>query len=89
MFARWKTGDNLDVHVPRASLLLRLALATGFPSSQSLVMRSALGVAGVTLLQRFVLWPTAAVAFDVFIAIAVVAILILWGFFIVRGRGHR
>lgn len=71
----------------RASLwLLRLALATGFPSSRSLVTRSILGVLGTTLIQRLVLYPSVAVPFDVCVSIAALAILMLLGNFMVRAR---
>ncbi len=66
--------------------LLQLALATGFPSSASLVIRSVLGVAAGTLVQRFGLYPSAALAFDVSIAIVTMAIMLLFAFFIVRTR---
>lgn len=64
--------------------LLRVALATGFASTRSLVMRCLLAVAGCTLLQRFVLWPSAAPVFDIAIACAAFAILLLLSFFMVR-----
>jgi hypothetical protein len=66
--------------------LLKLALATGFPSSRSLVTRSILGVACVTLIQRFGLYPSASVPFDVFVSIAALAILMLLANFMVRAR---
>jgi len=40
----------------------------------------------VTLVQRFGLYPSAALAFDVSIAIAVLAIMLLLSFFIARAR---
>jgi hypothetical protein len=64
----------------------RLAFATGFPSSRSLVVRAILGVAAVTLVQRFGLYPSAALAFDVVIAIATMAILLLFSYFTARAR---
>jgi hypothetical protein len=64
--------------------LLKLALATGFPSSRSLVTRSILAVAGTTLIQRFVVYPSASVPFDAGISIAGLAILMLLGNFMVR-----
>ena len=68
------------------SLVSRVASATGFPSSLSLVVRSILGVAAVTLVQLFALYPSAALAFDALMAIAAMAILLLFSFFIVRAR---
>jgi hypothetical protein len=67
----------------------KVALATGYPSSRSLASRSVLGVAGVTLVQRFGLYPSAALPFDVFIAIAVLAITLLLSFFIARARQQQ
>jgi hypothetical protein len=67
-------------------LVFRVAFATGFPSSRSFVVRSILGVVAVTLVQRFALYPSAALAFDVLIAIAAMAILLLFSFFIARAH---
>jgi len=69
-----------------SSWFSKVAFATGFPSSRSLASRSVIGVAGVTLVQRFGLYPSAALAFDVSIAIAVLAIMLLLSFFIARAR---
>lgn len=68
------------------SWLSRVAFATGFPSRRSLAARSILGVAGVTFVQRFVLYPSAALAFDVLIALAMVAIGMLASYLVVRAR---
>jgi hypothetical protein len=64
----------------------RVAFATGFPSRRSLATRSTVYLAAFTLLQRFVLWPSAALAFDVLIAIAMLAIMLLASWFVVRAR---
>ena len=66
--------------------LTKFALATGFPSGWSLLVRSAVGFAGVVAVQRFVLYPSAALGFDAVIAVAVLAILLLLGYFVARGR---
>ena len=68
------------------SLVSRVASTTEFPSSRSFVVRSIVGVVAVTLVQRFALYPSAALAFDVLVAIAAVAILLLFSFFIARAR---
>lgn len=70
----------------RARWLLRLALATGFPSVSWLVIQSALAVAAVTLVQRFLLYPPAPLGFDVGMALAALAIVLLLGFFMTRDR---
>ena len=69
-----------------SSWLTKAARATGFPSSRSLVVRSILGIVAVTLVQRFGLYPSAAVAFDVSIAIIATAIMLLFSYFIGRAR---
>jgi hypothetical protein len=66
--------------------LLKLALATGFPSSRSLVTRSILAVSGTTLIQRFALYPSASVAFDAGVSIAGLGILMLLGNFMLRAH---
>jgi uncharacterized membrane protein YqhA len=68
------------------SWLSRVAFATGFSTGRAWVMRSIVAVLGETLLQRFVFWPSAALAFDVFIAIAAWAILLLLSYFKVRAQ---
>lgn len=68
------------------NLVSRVAFATGVPSSRSFVVRSILGMVAVTLVQRFALYPSAALAFDVPIAVAAMAILLLFSFFIARAR---
>jgi hypothetical protein len=67
-------------------LASRVAFATGFPSAGSFVVRSTLGVVAVTLVERFALYPSAALAFDVLVAIAAMAILLLLSYFIARAR---
>jgi hypothetical protein len=67
-------------------LVSRVAFATGFPSSRSFVARSIFGVVAVTVVQRFALYSSAALAFDVLIAIAAMGILLLFSFFIARAR---
>jgi hypothetical protein len=82
-----KTVQPLFGQTPTdSSWFSRVAFATGFPSSRSLATRSTLGVAGGTLLQRFVLYPSAALAFDVLIAIAMLALGLLASWFVVRAR---
>ena len=68
------------------SWLTKFALATGFPFGWSLLVRSAAGLAGVVAIQRLVLYPSAALGFDALIAVAVLAIVLLLGFFMVRRR---
>jgi hypothetical protein len=80
------TSHVLNMPPTDPSWFSRVAFATGFPSSRSLASRSVLGVAAVTLIQRFGLYPSAALAFDVFIAIAALAIMLLFSFFIARAR---
>jgi hypothetical protein len=67
-------------------LASRVAFATGFPSGRSLVVRSTLGVVAVTLVQRFALYPSAAPAFDILVAIAATAVLLLFSHYIARAR---
>jgi hypothetical protein len=82
-----KTIPSFSEEAPaKSSWLSKMAFATGYPSSRSLASRSVLGVAGVTLVQRFGLYPSAALPFDIFIAIAVLAITLLLSFFIGRAR---
>jgi hypothetical protein len=50
------------------------------------VLRVILLVVAETLLQRLGLYPSAPLAFDVFIAIAVTAIMLLFSYFITRAR---
>jgi hypothetical protein len=64
----------------------RVAFATGFPSRRSLATRSTVYLAAFTLLQRFVLWPSAALAFDVLITISGLAIALLASWLVVRAR---
>jgi hypothetical protein len=71
---------------PASSLLSRPAAAMGFPSARSLVLRSTVGVAAITIFERFVLYPSAAVAFDVMIAAALLGIGLLANFAAVRSR---
>jgi len=68
------------------SWLSSVASAIGFPSRRSLAARSILGVVGATVVQRFVPYPSGALAFDVLIALAVVAIGMLASYFVVRAR---
>jgi hypothetical protein len=79
-------GHILNTHPSDPRWFSRVAFATGLPSTRSLVSRSVLGVAGVTLVQRFGLYPSAALGFDVFIAAAVLGIMLLFSFFIARAR---
>jgi hypothetical protein len=82
-----KTVQPFSAKAPAdSSWFSRVAFATGFPSSRSLATRSTFGVAGLTLIQRFVLYPSAALAFDVLIAIAMLAIMLLASWFVVRAR---
>jgi hypothetical protein len=69
-----------------SSWFSKVAFATGFPSSRPLATRSTFGVAGFTLIQRFVLYPSAALAFDVLIAVGMLAIALLANWFVVRAR---
>lgn len=68
------------------SWLTKFAIATGFPSGWSLLVRSAAGLAGVVTIQRLVLYPSAPLGFDALIALAVLAIMLLLGYVVVRGR---
>lgn len=58
----------------------------GLPSASWLFVQSALGVTAVTLMQRLFLYPSAALGFDVAIAVAAMAILLLLQYFMVRDR---
>jgi hypothetical protein len=72
-----------------SGLLSAVASRTGFSSNQSLVVRSVLGVMGVTLIQRFALYPSAAVGFDLGVSIAALAIMLLLANFMVGSpRAH-
>ena len=68
------------------SWLSKVAVSTGFPSGGSLLRRCILGVVVVTLVQRFGLYPSAGVVFDIFVAIAVMGTMLLFSYFIVRAR---
>jgi len=68
------------------ALLARAASAVGVKSAQSLMLRSAVGVASVTLVERFVLYPSAGLVFDLLIAVALLAIVLLLANFAVRSR---
>jgi hypothetical protein len=68
------------------SLLGRPAAAMGFPSARSLALRSTVGVAAMTIFERFVFYPSAALAFDVMIAVALLGIALLANFMAVRSR---
>ena len=82
-----KTIQPFSREVPADSgWFSRVAFATGFPSGRSLATRSILGVAGFALIQRFVLYPSAALAFDVLIAISMLAIALLASWLVVRAR---
>ncbi len=70
----------------RQGWFARLAAATGFPSSLSMALRCLLGVGVLTLIERFVLYPPAALAFDIAIAVAALVIVLLLAFFTVRAR---
>jgi hypothetical protein len=63
--------------------LSTVASRTGFSSSRSLALRSILGLAGVTLIQRFALYPTAALGFDLCVSVAALAITLLVANFMV------
>jgi hypothetical protein len=52
-------------------------------------VRLFLGVVAVTLVQRIGLYPSTALAFDVVIAIAAMAIMLLFSYFIGRARYQR
>jgi hypothetical protein len=80
--------DDHRVSQSSRRLLARTASATGFRSAHSLALRSGIAVTVETLLERFVWWPSAAVAFDVAIAVAAWAIIILLSSFILASRSR-
>ena len=77
---------GLRLYDQLTSLLSGVASSSGCGTVRALVFRSALGVAGLILIQRFVLYPSAAIAFDALIALATLAIVLLFATFIVRSR---
>lgn len=79
-------GAALPLTAVRMRRALRLALAMGFPSASWLLVQSALGVTAVTLVERLLLYPRASLGFDVAIAVAAVAIVLLLQYFVVRDR---
>ena len=82
-----KTVKPLSRKVPaKWNWISRVAFATGFPSRRSLATRSTVYLAGFTLLQRYVLWPSAALAFDALITVSGLAIALLASWFVVRAR---
>lgn len=78
--------SDATVTAVRQGWLLRLALAVGCPSVSWFLVQSALGVTAVTLVQRLFLYPSATLGFDVAIAVAAMAIVLLLEYFVVRDR---
>jgi hypothetical protein len=70
------------------SWLTRISAATGFTSARSFVLRSLAGVVIETLVCRFVLLRSAALAFDLAVSMAFYAITLLLAYFMVKARSR-
>jgi hypothetical protein len=69
-------------------VLIRVAAATGFTSLQSFALRSVVGVAAVALVQRFILYPSAALGFDLAVSVAILGIMLLLAYFMLNPRSR-
>lgn len=82
-------GRTMRVDAGSSDWFSTVASRTGFSSTRSLAVRSVLELAGVTLVQRFVLWPSAALGFDLFVSVAGLAIMLLLAHYMVSARDQR